>query len=83
MENIQGFGQLILPLHINPPMVHNTLPSEIGRIEPNRHTISNSHNFNPTQTQRFPLCTDLPRDLNQRIIIKNYKKNNHFISINT
>ena len=48
----------------------NTLPCEIGRIEPNRHTISDSHNFHPTQTRRFPLCTGLPRDLDKRIILK-------------
>ena len=57
-----------------PYVGRNTLPSEFGRTEPNRHIISNSHNFHPTQTRRFPLCTNLPRDLNQGIIKTNYKK---------
>ena len=61
----------------------NSLPSEISHIEPNRHTISNFHNFHPTSTQRFPLCTDLPRDLNQGIIKKKILKNYRFISMNT
>ena len=52
------------------------------RTEPNRHTISNSHNFHPIQTRRFPLRTDLPRDLNEGIN-KKIEKNHCFISKNT
>ena len=61
-------------ISFSPSIGHNTLTSEFGRTEPNKHTIFNSHNFHPTQTQRFSLCTDLSRDLNQGIILKNYKK---------
>jgi len=44
--------------------------------------IFSSHNFHPTQTQRFPLCTGLSSDLNE-VIIKKNKIKNCFISINT